>query len=87
LAEIYDVTIELKFGKQYRAIVENEDEIVTIKQGHDINLVDEIVESCKAMANRRHVKMVNISRQLESFNNKYTPLPNNLYDTNKVFED
>lgn len=49
LSEKYSVTIEIKFGDNFRAIVENDNESHIIKNEFDVNLVEEITSLCKEM--------------------------------------
>ena len=76
ISEKYGVTIEMKFGNNPRTIIENSDEINTIQQGFDVNLVDAILQMCKEMKLRKDKKIEEIDKRLANLDPKI--FPNNL---------
>ena len=66
MSEKYDVTIEIKFGDNFRTIVENDEETHVIKNGFDVNLVEEIEKTCKEMQKREHKRMQEVTERLNN---------------------
>ena len=78
MSEKYDVDIEIKFGKNFRAIVSNENEGHYIKNGFDVNLVEEIKKVCKEMQKREKKKMKETNEYLKNLDPSI--FPDNLFE-------
>jgi hypothetical protein len=73
LADKYDVDIEIKFGKNFRAIVSDEKEGHYIKNGFDANLVEDIEKVCREIKDRRNSEMREVSKRLKEIDSSTLP--------------
>lgn len=73
MCEKYDVTIEMKFGDNFRTIIENDEETHVIKNGFDVNLVEEIEKVCKEIRKKERKKMKEIDERLKNLDPSIFP--------------
>ena len=78
MCEKYNVDIEIKFGKKFRAIVENDEESHVIKNGFDVNLIEEITALCKEMQKREFKRRQEVTDRLNNLDTSL--LPDNLFE-------
>jgi hypothetical protein len=73
ICEQHHVSIEIRVGDEHLAIVKNDDEFNVVKNGFDVNLVEEIEELAKDMKAREDEKFEETKKRLNDFNPDLLP--------------
>jgi len=78
LCEEFGVQVELSFGKKFRAIVSNDEEIHVLQNGWDKNLIEELSTLSAEMWEREEKRYKEISDRLKNLDPEI--FPDNLFE-------